>query len=369
MATGGLTRFAQDALCLACRASRRHGAAAIDDAGPSPTPERAGSTPRRVAVCLAPDMSLSSALLACEPLRSVNRFFGWTVYEIAFVGPSRAPVRSGIGIVVTPSATFAGEEPYDLVIAVSAYDQPEAYKRALARFLRRHARRGIELCGVDFGAVFLAEAGLLDGHRATLHWEVMEAVADRFARVRFCDDVYVVDRGRLTCGGHLACHDLFLWVVERDHGARIAAFVAADVISGPARPSDTRQSNPLSWDPTVRNPHLRDAIDLMEQNVETPLTIPRIAAEIGRSVRQLQNLSRLHLGETLSSRYLDIRLNAARHMLMYGDMAVSEIVAATGFGSSATFSRAFRRRFGTTATAYRRAFVSRLARPSFTGGR
>ena len=103
----------------------------------------------------------------------------------------------------------------------------------------------------------------------------------------------------------------------------------------------------------------------MEQNIEAPLTIPEIAGEIGRSVRQLQNLSRQHFGETLSARYLDIRLNAARHMLMYGDMGVAEIVAATGFGSSATFSRAFRRRFRTTATAYRRAFISRMARPYF----
>ena len=340
----------------------------MNDPSPTPAPERTGARPRRVAVCLAPDMSLSSVLLACEPLRSVNRFYGRPAYEIAFVGPSPAPVRSGIGIAVTPSATFADDAAYDLVIAASAYDQPEGYKRGLRRFLRLHARRGIELCGVDFGAVFLAEAGLLDGHRATLHWEVLDAVADRFPRVRFCDDVYVVDRNRSTCGGHLACHDLFLSVVERHHGARIAAFVAADVISGPPRPADTRQSNPLSWDPTVRNRHLRDAIDLMEQNVETPLSIPEIAREIGRSVRQLQNLSQRHLGETLSARYLDIRLNAARHMLMYGDMAIAEIVAATGFGSAATFSRAFRRRFDTTATAYRRAFVSRAARPYFVEG-
>ena len=333
-----------------------------------PTPERAGAKPRQVGVCVAANMSLSSMLLACEPLRSVNRFYGRPAYEIAFVGPSWEPVTSGIGIAVEPSATFEGDEPYDLVVAVSAYDQPESYKRALRRFLRRHARRGVDLCGIDFGAVFLAEAGLLDGHRATLHWEVMDSVIDRFPRVRFCDDVYVVDRARLTCGGHLACNDLFLSVVERHHGARIAAFVAADIICGPPRPADTRQSNPLSWDPGVRNRYLRDAIDLMEQNIEAPLTIPQIAREIGKSVRHLQNLSRQHFGETLSARYLDIRLNAARHMLMYGDMGVAEIVAATGFGSSATFSRAFRRRFKTTATAYRRAFVSRMARPYFVEG-
>ncbi len=342
---------------------------AVDKTELIPPEERVTPRLRRIGVCISPNMSLSSVLLACEPLRSVNRFYQQPAYEIVFVGLTREPVASGIGIRVEPARTFDEDDEFDMVVIASAYDQAAAYKKPLHRFLRRHARRGVDLCGVDFGAVFMAEAGLLDGHRATTHWEVMPAVTDRFPRVSFCDDVYVIDRKRLTCGGHLACNDLFLAVVERQQGAKIARFVAADIIYGTARPGDTRQSNPLSWDPTIRNPHLRHAIDLMEENIETPLTIPEIAREIGVSARQLQQLSRQHFGETLSNRYLDIRLNAARHMLMYSDMAITEIVAATGFASASTFSRAFRKRFKTTARAYRRAFISRMARPYFIEGR
>jgi len=323
---------------------------------------------RRIGVCMSPNMSLSSALLACEPLRSVNRFYQQPAYEIIFIGPTHLPVTSGIGIAVESATTFGDDDAFDMVIVCAAYDQPLSYKKPLTRFLRRQARRGIELCGVDFGAVFMAEAGLLDGYRATMHWEVMPAVIDRFPNVEFCDDVYVVDRNRLSCGGHMACNDLFLAVVERHQGARIARFVAADIIYGAARPADTRQSNPLSWDPTIRNTHLRHAIDLMEENIETPLSIPAIASEINISVRQLQLLSKQHFAETLSNRYLDIRLNAARHMLMYSDMSITEIVAATGFSSASTFSRVFRKRFKTTARAYRKAFISNLARPYFVAG-
>lgn len=338
---------------------------AVDKASLIPAEERVTPRLRRIGVCVSANMSLSSALLACEPLRSVNRFYQQPAYEIVFVGPSRAPVTSGIGIRVEPDRSFDDDDELDMVIVVSAYDQPRAYKKPLYRFLRRHARRGVELCGIDFGAIFMAEAGLLDGHRATTHWEVMPAVVDRFPEVDFCDDVYVIDRKRLTCGGHLACNDLFLALVELQQGARMARFVAADIICGAPRPGDTRQNNPLSWDPTIRNPHLRHAVDLMEENIETPLPIPEIARETGVSLRQLQLLSRQHFGETLSNRYLDIRLDAARHMLMYGDMSITEIVAATGFSSASSFSRAFRQRFRTTARAYRRAFVSRLARPYF----
>lgn len=325
--------------------------------------DRAPPPLARVAMCVAPNMSLSSALNALEPLRSVNRFFQHPAYEIAFVGPSLDPVESGIGIAVTPTLTFAATDPFDLVIAASAYDQSEAYKRPLRRFMRMHARRGAVLCGIDFGVVFLAEAGLLDGYRATMHWEVMDAVIDRFPQVTVCDNVYVIDRNRLSCGGHLAANDLFLVLVERAHGAKIARFVAADILYGTVRPADARQSNPLTWDPTVRDARLRQTIETMEGNVEDPLAIPQLAAAAGVSARQLQNLSQQHFGETLSERYLAIRLNAARNMLMYGDMPITDIVAATGFSSASTFSRAFRRHFKTTPSQYRRAFVARMARP------
>ena len=333
-----------------------------------PPAERATPRPRRVGVGVSPNMSLSSVLLACEPLRSVNRFYQQPAYEIVFVAASLDPVVSGIGIAVSPTTTFSDDDEFDMVVVVSSHDQPDTYKKPLSRWLRRQARRGVDLCGVDFGVALMAEAGLLDGYRVTLHWEGIATVADRFPDVDVCDDVYVIDRNVFTCGGHMACNDLFLAVVERDQGAKIARFVTADIISSAPRPADTRQSNLLSWDPTIRNPHLRHTVDLMEENIETPLSIPAIAREINLSVRQLQLLSRRHFGETLSNRYLDIRLNAARNMLMYGDMSITEIVAATGFSSASTFSRAFRKRFRTTARAYRTAFTSKLARPYVIDG-
>lgn len=320
---------------------------------------------RRIGVCVSPYMSLSSALLACEPMRSVNRFYRSPAYEITFIGVSLEPVVSGIGIVIEPGATFDDDDEFDMVIVVAAYDQKDDYKKPLHRWLRRQERRGVEICGVDFGVVLIAETGLLDGYRVTMHWEAMASASDRFPNLNICDDVYVIDRNRLTCGGHMACNDLFLAIVERDQGAKIARFVSADIINGVSRNADTRQNNPLSWDPLIRNPHLRHAIDLMEENIETPLSMPQVAKEIGLSVRQLQDLSKQHFGETPSNRYLDIRLNAARNMLMYSDQSITEIVAATGFRSMSTFCRAFRKRFKSTARDYRATFAGSFARPYF----
>ncbi len=333
----------------------------------APRPPAAAVAPRphRVGVALSPAMSLSSLLLAVEPLRSVNRFFQRPAYEIVLIGPSPEPVASGIGIAVTPAATFADTATFDLALVVSAYDQPEPYRRALARWLRGQARAGAVLCGVDYGTVFLAEAGLLDGRRATTHWEVRKSVAARFPRVAFCDEIFVIDGPRLTCGGHLACHDLFLTLVEREHGPAVARFVEADLIAGRARPAQTRQGDPLTTGPLIPNAHLRRTVEIMEANVETPLPLPALAARIGISGRQLQTLSRRHLGETVSARYLSIRLSAARYLLMYADMSVTEVALATGFTSASSFSRAFRTRFRTSPRAYKSAFALAHARPYF----
>lgn len=322
---------------------------------------------RRVAVTLAAGMSLSSALLAIEPLRAVNRFLQQPAYAIGFVGADLQPVTSGVGIAVTPEASFADSAAWDIAIVVSATDQPEPYRRALARWLRLQGQKGAMLCGVDYGAVLLAEAGLLDGRRATTHWEVRTAISARFPSVTFCDEIFVIDGPRATCGGHLSCHDLFLALVERDHGPVVARFVAADLVSAPGRSGVTRQGDPLVDARPIADARLRKVAEVMERTIEAPVGLRVLAQAAGLSVRQLQTLAWRHFDETISARYLGIRLSAARHMLMYGEAPITEIALSAGFASASVFCRAFRRRFRTTPTSYRAAFRKSRVRPYFFG--
>ena len=323
------------------------------------------SGPRRVALALAPKASLSSALLAIEPLRSVNRLLGTPAWEIVLVGAVRAPSDTGVGIPVSPEATFEDDPVCDLAIVVAAQDQPPEWRRPLLQWLRQRARAGAALCGVDFGPIFLAEAGLLDGRRATAHWEVLRSAAERFPAVDFAENIYVIDGPRLTCGGHLACHDLFLAVVEAEHGRDAARFVEADLVSAPRRPGSTRQGDPLSSGRPVSDARLRRVVDRMRANLETPLPLTVLAKAAGVSPRRLQTLAKQVFGEPVSHRYLAIRLDEARNLLMYSDMPVTEIGVVTGFGSVAAFSRSFRARFREPPSRYRAAFRTALARPYF----
>jgi AraC family carnitine catabolism transcriptional activator len=314
---------------------------------------------------LAPLGSLSSALLALEPLRAVNRFLGAPIWEFAFVGATREPIATGVGISVEPAASFDEDPACDLVVVAATQDQPPEWRRPLMRWLRRRAHDGSALCGIDFGPIFLAEAGLLRGRRATAHWEVLPAATERFPDVEFREEIYVVDGDRLTCGGHLSCHDLFLALVEAEHGVEVARFVEADLVSAPRRPAAARQGDPLTSGPPVADPRLRRVVDRMRANLEQPMTLAQLSREAGVSPRRLQALAREGLGEPISRRYLALRLAAARNMLMYSDMSVTEIAVATGFGSGASFSRAFRDRFKDAPMRYRKAFRSARVRPYF----
>ena len=316
-----------------------------------------GIRQRRVGVAVVPHIAMTSLLLACEPLRAVNRFFQSPVYELVFVAASLAPVRGEGGTVVKPAATFDdAETDLDLIVVAAMPERGGRSDDPVLQWARRHALRGAHLCGLDGGVAYLAQAGLLDGYRAALRVSQRALVADRYKRVRFTDALYAADRDRLTCGGGMAANDLFLTVVERDHGTEMARFVEADIISSPARRPETHRK-PATRPALVNGrDHMRLAVELMEANVRDPLSIPEIADQLGVSVRQLQLLSRKHYNDTLSNQYLDIRLKAAQRMLMYSDKSIVEIAAETGFSSTSTFGRAFKRRFQTNAGGFRTSF-------------
>ena len=226
-------------------------------------------------MAVSPAMSLSSVLLACEPFRSVNRFLQRPAYEFIFLAPTRAPVRSGIGICIVPDATFDEAIPLDLAVTASSYDQPEEYKRSLQSWLTPARATGSQIfAAIDYGAVFYGRSR--PSRRGPSHdaLEVRPSIAGQFPRVEFGEEIYVIDGTRLTCGGRpcltMIC---FLRWLMRDHGSDGgAAFVAARyLISAGARPDTTLQGRPVRRpDSSLANPHsLRLSTGLMEENIRS----------------------------------------------------------------------------------------------------
>ncbi|MGB0867217.1 MAG: AraC family transcriptional regulator, partial [Granulosicoccaceae bacterium] len=165
-------------------------------------------TPYRVAMLLMPDFPLMAFSSTIEPLRAANLLRGEQLFEWRCVSLDGEPVLSSSGISINC------EEKVDdshwaqiLIVCAGPLISQEECKR-YHRGLNLHAKRGCTLAGISSGAVVLGSAGLLDGYRCTAHWEYIDSFAERFPLAEVIDQLYVIDRKRLTCSGGTAAMDM-----------------------------------------------------------------------------------------------------------------------------------------------------------------
>jgi transcriptional regulator GlxA family with amidase domain len=219
--------------------------------------------------------------------------------------------------------------------------------------LRRLAAKRLPLGALCTGGYALAQAGLLDGYHATIHWENLAALREEFPRVLLSDHLFTVDRNRYTCSGGIAPLELMLNLIEEKLGPQVSARVSEQFIVERIRDANDRQYVPLRAQ--VGNVH-RSVIavaSLMEANIENPLPLEQIARKSGLSRRQIERLFQRHVNCVPKRYYLDLRLKRARELLVQTSMPVMAISTACGFKSPPHFSKCYRSHFGRAPTAER----------------
>jgi transcriptional regulator GlxA family with amidase domain len=310
------------------------------------------SRPSRVgkfAFVLMPRFSLLALSGAVEPLRHANHVLGQDHYGWPLFSEDGNAVLSSSGVPVTPSGSLK-DVPLDAnVILVGGADILQSYSPALVKWLRHVAVRVGMLGGLCTATRVLAEAGLLDGHRATIHWEMRESMREAFPNVDVTDRLFEIDRNRLTCAGEAASIDMILNLLFSDHGKNVAAAVAAQVLHGRVRSPEEPQA-PLAIRTGIRNKHLLQAIALMDTHQDDKLDIERIAARAGCSRRQLERLFQTKVGVPPVTYYRNLRLDRARQLFFETNLSLMEISIACGFANSTTLSLAYKRRFGRSPT-------------------
>ncbi len=305
--------------------------------------------PMSIDLWLLPEVSLLSLAAVMEPMRGANRVAGRPLFHWRLLSPTGGPSESSSGLPLAVAGKVDAETQADAVIVVASFEV-QTHGDALSPALRRVARRGLALGGVEAGSWLLARAGLLAAKRATTHWEDLEAFAEAHPEIDVRPDRYVVDGRLFTTGGASPALDMMLHLVRARYGYAIALNVASLFIYDQAHLGEDPQPQVslgrLGW----REPRLREAVALMEGSLDTPMPVRMIARAVGCSERRLAELFQNRLGTPPYAYYLTLRLNAGRRLAIDSALGMTEIAGATGFGSASAFARAFRGRFGESPT-------------------
>ena len=324
-----------------------------------------GETPERVGFMLIPQFSMMAFFSAVEPLRVANRLSGRELYRWYVLSVDGQPVAASNNMTLVADAPIAQAPRLPTVFVCASFEPERGESRALFAWLRRQSRQGTRLGGLETGAYLLARAGLLDGYRATLHWENAPAFEERFPEVELTDELFEIDRNRLTCSGGTAPLDLMLHLIEARHGQDLAVGVSEQLLHARMRNPDDHHRMALGRRIGLRHPKLLKIVEAMHEHLEEPLGLDRLAALGGMSRRQLERLFRTHLGDTPTGYYLKLRLRRARQFLEQTEMSVLDVSLACGFTSAPYFSRAYRAQFGLAPREDRRNFRSSVTRTGY----
>jgi len=300
---------------------------------------------------LLPRFSMLALGGALDALCGANEVLEEPAYASLLLSLDGRPVRAASGNTVAAAHGLLDAPLLDAVFVVSDLPLPEPVRdghAALHVWLRERAAGGALMGGIGSGAAVLAQAGLLNGHRATLHWAHGPQLADGHAQVVVSSNVYEIDRGRLSCTGASASLDMMIaWLGQR-HGERVAQELLAHFGLERLRARDERQRAPVAARMGLGSAKLSEAVSLMEANLGEPLATEDIARLVGVSRRQLERLFKQHLDELPSRYYGELRLARARRMLQQTSQSILQVGLGCGFSSGSHFSNAYRARFGHT---------------------
>ncbi|MDT8855628.1 GlxA family transcriptional regulator [Paracoccaceae bacterium Fryx2] len=303
---------------------------------------------RRFVFLLLDRFTLLSFAGAIEPLRIANRVSGENLYRWALAGEGGDAIACSNGASFKLDMGLDEIDRDDTVLVCGGIDVQRASSRAVIGWLRREARRGVIIGGLCTGAYAVAKAGLLDGKKATIHWENQDGFLEEFEDVKLTKSVFVIDGNRLTTAGGTSSIDLMLKIIATDHGDELANTVADQLIYSAIRTDQDTQRLSIPTRIGVRHPKLSQVIQMMEGNIEDPMSPADLAEEVGMSTRQLERLFRRYLNRSPKRYYMELRLQKARNLLMQTDMSVINVALACGFASPSHFSKCYRAHYNTT---------------------
>ncbi len=293
--------------------------------------------------------------IACDVLGTASLADGTPAYRVEVCGASRR-VRS-YGFTIEVAHDLSRVERADTVVIPGSYDTGMKAPPAVLAAIRAAWARGSRLVSICSGAFILAQTGVLDGRRATTHWQGAAEFGRRFPAVDLDPDVLFVDEGRIvTSAGASAGVDMCLHLIARDHGQAVAARSARLAVAPLQR--DGGQAQFIPHDPPRTTDSLAPLLDWMLAHLDKRLDVESLAARAVMSQRTFARRFRQQTGTTPLQWVLAARIHRAQERLELGNETIEDIAELAGFEAPVTFRIRFQQIVGVSPAAYRRSFRS-----------
>jgi transcriptional regulator GlxA family with amidase domain len=326
-------------------------------ASASNTPAVRRPSSRRIVVVIVPPVDELDLVGPLQVFNSVNRLAGRPIYTIEVVtNANRLMVEgeSGVLTFIARHHVSKVEGVCDSVLLVCGLGSRSVRDAALSTWLRKRAVTTRRLGAVCVGVFLLAEAGLLNGRRATTHWKFGRELAARYPDVRVeHDPLWVKDGNLYTSAGISAGIDLALAWVEEDCGAGLAHEAARELVLFLRRPGGQPQLSVSLASQASAMASIRELQIWIAEHLDTRLSVDDLADRMSMSVRHFERVFTREVGTTPSQYVLQMRVEAARRQLEHTDSGLKQVASAAGFGSVDVMRRAFVRLLGITPRRYR----------------
>jgi AraC family carnitine catabolism transcriptional activator len=318
---------------------------------------------------LLPEVSHLGIAAAIEPLFVANWLVQQTLFDWKVISADGKPVRASNRILLPVDGDLASADGVKTVFVLASFEPDRAVReRSNLRWLKRMARFGVELGGIENGSLVLAEAGLLNGHTVAVHWDNLMGFQERYPATRPAAKLYARSGERVTCAGASAILDMMVAWIGWHADADLAGEVAEHLLLSGVRAAEREQRSAPSDGPSGLDAAVAKALAVMRAHVEEPLTCGEIAQRAGLSLRQLERRFKRQARCSMLQKYRLIRMAKAHQLLQQTRLSVTEVALSCGFSSPEYFCRLYRGLFDCSPRQDRRqsttAPVLRLAVPN-----
>ncbi|KKX61978.1 MULTISPECIES: GlxA family transcriptional regulator [Pseudomonas] len=286
----------------------------------------------------------SMALAAMPVFEYANFSAGEALYDVRVLSEDGSSLRASGGLSVGTEAF--GERVFDTVIVVGGDAILEQAPEGVLDYVRASARTARRTASICSGAFVMAQAGLLEGRRATTHWAYARQLQERFPAIKVeADRIYVTDGSIWTSAGMTAGIDLALAMVEKDHGAELARAVAQKLVMYHRRAGGQSQHSAL-LELAPKSDRIQTVLGYAREHLAQTLSVEQLAQVARLSPRQFSRAFRAETGQSPAKAIENLRLEAARQMLERGRLTLEQIALETGFLDPRRMREAFLRAFG-----------------------